>query len=104
MKHANVTPPQDKRGAYRAAMLFGLHFTRHVASGEIAAVEKSIGMQASQGTQSRAYYRIEVHMLDGRRITAGAGIPGASNVEVLIQRIKRALDLPDLQDDAGKRN
>ena len=84
--------------------LFGLHFTRHVASGEIAAVEKSIGMQASQGTQSRAYYRIEVHTLDGRRISAGAGIPGASNVEALILRIKRALDLPDLQDVAGKGN
>lgn len=29
-----------------------------------------------------------------RRISAGAGIPGASSIEVVIQRIKRALELP----------
>ena len=59
-------------------------------------------MQASQGTRSRAYYQIEVRTRDGRRITAGAGIPGASSVEAIIQRIKRALDVPGLRDESWK--
>ena len=74
--------------------LFGLRFARHVDAGEITAIERSIGMQASQGSQSRAYYRIEVLTRDGRRITAGAGIPGVSSVDAIIRRLEQALDLP----------
>jgi len=92
----------DRQGLTTVRGIFGLHFTRHVDAGEIAAIEKSIGMQASQGNQSRAYYRIEVHGRDGRRTTAGAGIPGASNVDAIIQKIKQALDLPGLKDIPGK--
>ena len=74
--------------------LFGLRFARHVDAGEITAIERSIGMQASQGSQSRAYYRIEVLTRDGRRIMAGAGIPGVSSVDAIIRRLEQALDLP----------
>ena len=91
-----------RQGLTTVRGLFGLHITRHVDVAEITAIERSIGMQASQGNQSWAYYRIEVHTRDGRRITAGAGIPGASHVDALIQRIKRSLDLPGLRDESGK--
>ncbi|MGB5425397.1 MAG: DUF3592 domain-containing protein [Gammaproteobacteria bacterium] len=92
-----------RQGLTTVRGLFGLHFTRHVDAAEITAIERSIGMQASQGTRSRAYYQIKVLTRDGRRITAGAGIPGASSVEAIIQRIKRALDLPDAWDKSGKK-
>ena len=91
----------DRQGLTIVRGIFGLHFTRHVDAGEITAIEKSIGMQASQGDQSRAYYRIEVQARDGRRTAAGAGIPGASNVDAIIRKIKRALDLPGLKDIPG---
>ena len=92
-----------RQGLTTVRGLFGLHFTRHVDAAEITAIERSIGMQASQGTRSRAYYQIKVLTRDGRRITAGAGIPGASSVEDIIQRIKRALDLPGAWDKSGKK-
>ena len=91
-----------RQGLTTVRGLYGLHFTRHVDATEITDIERSIGMQASQGTRSRAYYRIKVHTRDGRRITAGAGIPGASSVEAIIQQIKRALDLPGAWDESGK--
>ena len=93
----------DRQGLKTVRGLFGLRFTRHVDAAEITAIERSIGMQASQGTRSRAYYQIEVHTRDGRHITAGTGIPGASSVEAIIQRIKRALNLPDAWDESGKK-
>jgi len=92
----------DRQGLKTVRGLFGLRFTCHVDAADITAVEPSIGMQASQGTRSRAYYRIEVRTGDGRRITAGTGIPGASSVEAIIQRIKRALDLPGAWDESGE--
>ena len=76
--------------------IFGLRFARRAAAEEITGIEKSIGMQATQGNRTRAYYRIQVHTRAGRSITAGSGIPGASRVDAIIQRIREALDLPGL--------
>ena len=74
--------------------IFGLRFARHVAIDEITSIEKSIGMQSRQGTRTTAYYRIRLHTRDGRKITVGSGIPGASRVDVIIEKIQKALDLP----------
>lgn len=85
-----------KKGLSVERGIFGLRFARHVATDEITGIEKSIGMQTRQGNRAHAYYRILVHTRDGRRITAGNGIPGASRVNGIIQRIRQALDLPGL--------
>lgn len=92
-----------RQGLNAERRIFGLHLARHVTAAEITAIEKSIGMQSRQGNRSRAYYRIEVHTRDGRRITAGTGIPGASRVDSIIQRIRKALDLHDLAGAAEKK-
>lgn len=87
--------------------IFGLRFVRRAAAEQITAIEKSIGMQTTQGNRARAYYRIRVRTRDGRSITVGSGIPGASRVDAIIQRIRQALDLPGLAitaDESGVRN
>ena len=68
---------------------------RCVAGDEIVAIEKSIGMQTRQGSRARAYYRIKVQTRDGRNLMAGGGLPGASRVDGIILRLRKALDLPD---------
>jgi hypothetical protein len=85
--------------------IFGLRFARHVALDEIIRIEKSIGMQSRQGTRTTAYYRIKVHARDGRKITVGSGIPGASRVDAIIEKIQGALDLPasSVTENAGSR-
>jgi len=85
--------------------IFGLRFARHVALDEITSIEKSIGMQSRQGTRTTAYYRIKVHTRDGRKITVGSGIPGASRVDAIIEKIQEALDLPasSVTENAGSR-
>ena len=75
--------------------VFGLRFSRELATNEISTIEKSIGMQTTQGNQSRAYYKIQVSTHDGRKITAGSGLTGASNVDAIIERMRRAVDLPE---------
>lgn len=80
--------------------IFGLRFARHVAADEVTGIEKSIGIQVRQGNRVRAYYRILVRTRDGRRITAGNGIPGVSRVDAIIRRIHQALDLPGLANAA----
>ncbi len=82
------------KGLSTVREIFGMRFARHVAMDEITRIEKSIGMQSKQGTRTTAYYRIRVHTRDGRKITVGSGIPGASRVEAIIERIQKALDLP----------
>jgi len=85
--------------------IFGLRFARHVALDEITSIEKSIGMQSRQGTRTTAYYRIKVHTRDGRKITVGSGIPGASRVDTIIEKIQKALDLPasNVTENTGSR-
>ena len=80
--------------------IFGLRLARHAAADEITGIEKSIGMQSRQGYRVRAYYSIEVHTRDGRSITAGSGISGASRVDAIIQKIHQALGLPGLTNHA----
>jgi hypothetical protein len=91
-----------RRGLSVERGIFGLRLARHAAADEISAIEKSIGMQSRQGNRARAYYRIEVRTRNGRRITAGNGILGASRVDAIIQRIRQALGLPDRADAAEK--
>ncbi len=85
-----------RQGLRAEREIFGLRFARHVATDEITAIEKSIGMQSRQGNRARAYYRIVVRTRDGRNITAGTGILGASRADAIMQRIQQALGLPDL--------
>jgi hypothetical protein len=75
--------------------VFGLRFARHAAATDIARIDKAIGMQFQRGNRTHAYYRIRVHTLDGRRLTAGTGLTGASRVERIIERLRTALGLPD---------
>jgi hypothetical protein len=89
-----------RQGLRAVRGLFGLQFARRVAAEEITAIEKAIGMQASRGNQARAYYRIEVHTGDGRSLTAGSGIPGASSVDAIIRRMRAALGLFDPESTA----
>ncbi len=86
----------SRQGLSVVRKIFGLRFVRHVAVDEITGIEQSIGMQSRQGNRTRAWYRIQVRTHDGRKITAGNGIPGASRVEAIIDRMRRALDLPEL--------
>jgi hypothetical protein len=73
--------------------ILGLQFARRVSADGITGIEKSIAMQYRQGNRTHAYYRIQVHTCDGRSITAGSGIPGASRVEFIIRRMRAALGL-----------
>jgi len=91
-----------RQGLNAVRGILGIRFARHAPADEITGIEKSIGMQTRQGNRSRAYYRIQVLTRDGRRITVGSGIPGASRVDAIIDRIHKALDLPDLSIAAGK--
>lgn len=92
-----------RQGLSAVRGVFGLRFARHVAAEEITGIEKSIGMQSRQGKRTHAYYRIQVHTRDGRRLTAGSGIPGASSVDAIIRRIRQALDLPQGNEVSGTR-
>ena len=85
-----------RQGLTTVRGIFGLRFSHHIASDEITAIEKSIGMQTRQGNRARAYYRIQVQTRDGRNIMAGSGIPGASRVDNIMLRLRKALDLADL--------
>jgi hypothetical protein len=89
-----------RQGLTSVRGIFGLRLARQAAADEITGIEKSIGMQSRQGSRSRAYYRIEVRTRDGRSITAGSGIPGASRVDAIIQRLHQALGLPEPMDAA----
>lgn len=80
--------------------VFGLGYVREVDANAISAIEKSIGMQSTQGNQSRAFYRIQVRTRDGNHITAGSGLTGASHVDAIIERMRNALDLPERSSDA----
>jgi len=46
-----------------------------------------------------------VHTRDGRKITVGSGIPGASRVDTIIEKIQEALDLPasSITENTGSR-
>ena len=85
-----------RQGLTAVRGIFGLRFARHIASDEITAIEKSIGMQTRQGNRARAYYRIQVQTRDGHNIVAGSGIPGASRVDDIMLRLRKALDVADL--------
>lgn len=74
--------------------ILGLHLVRQAPAGEITGIDKSIGMQFRHGNRSHAYYNIRVHTRDGRRITAGTGLSGASRVNEIIERLRTALGLP----------
>ena len=82
------------QGVSTVREIFGLRFARYVATDEITRIEKSIGLQSRQGTRTTVYYRVRVHTGDGRKITVGSGIPGASRVDAIIEKIQKALDLP----------
>ena len=92
-----------RQGLSAVRGVFGLRFARHVAAEEITGIEKSIGMQSRQGKRTHAYYRIQVYTRDGRRLTAGSGIPGASSVDAIIRRIRQALDLSQGNEVSGTR-
>lgn len=83
-----------RQGLSAVRSVLGLRFARHAAADDITGIERSIGMQYKQGNRSRAYYRIRVNTRDGRRITAGTGITGASRVDAIIERLHTALGLP----------
>ena len=83
-----------RQGLTAVRSILGLRFARHVAADEITGIDRSIGMQYKQGNRSHAYYSIRVRTRDGRRITAGTGITGASRVDAIITRLRTALDLP----------
>ena len=85
-----------RQGLSAVRGIFGLRFERRAALEEILKIEKSIGLQTTQGKRTRVYYRIRVHTRDGRSITAGSGIPGATRADAIMQRIRQALDLPGL--------
>lgn len=93
------------QGVSTVREIFGLRFARYVATGEITRIEKSSGIQSTQGTRTTLYYRIKVHSRDGRKITIGSGIPGASRVDAIIEKIQKALDLPasNATDNTGSR-
>lgn len=84
-----------RRGLRVERGIFGLRITRQAAADEITGIDKTIGMQSRQGSRMRAYYRIVVKTRDGRNITAGNGIHGASRVDALIGRLRQALGLAD---------
>lgn len=90
-----------RQGLSVVRKIFGFRFARHVAADDITGIEKTIGMQSRQGTRTRAWYRIQAHTRDGRKITAGSGITGASRVDVIIDQMRKALDLTELS-AAGK--
>jgi hypothetical protein len=74
--------------------ILGLQFSRRAAADDITGIWKSIGMQSRQGNRAQAYYRIEAHTRDGRRIALGEGLTGDSRVAALVERIRSALNLP----------
>ena len=91
-----------RRGLEAVRGVFDLHLARHAVADEIATIDKVIGMQTRQGNRSQAWYRIQAHTRDGRHITLGAGITGASHVEALAERLRTALGLAG-QADGGQR-
>ena len=79
-----------RQGLTAVRGLYGLRFARHAAADDIAGITKSIGMQSRQGTRAQVYYRIQARTRDGRRITLGDGLTGASRVDALIERLRAA--------------
>jgi len=73
--------------------LYGLRFARYAAVDDIAGIGKSIGMRSRRGNRAQIYYRIQARTRDGRRITLGDGLTGASRVDALIERLRAALGL-----------
>jgi hypothetical protein len=82
-----------RQGLTAVRSLFSLRFARHAAVDDIAGIGKSIGMQSRQGNRAQVYYRIQARTRDGRRITLGDGLTGASRVDALIERLRAALGL-----------
>lgn len=82
-----------RQGLTTVRKLYGLRFMRHVAVDDIVAIGKSVGMQSRQGNRAQLYYRIQARTRDGRRITLGDGLTGASGVDALIERLRGVLGL-----------
>lgn len=95
-----------RQGLTAVRGILGLQFARHAAADDITGIGKSIGMQSRQGNRSQAYYRIHARTRDGRRITLGDALTGASRVDALIEQLRGALGLSGQANDpepAGSR-
>ena len=95
-----------RQGLTAVRGILGLQLARHAVADDIAGIGKSIGMQSRQGNRTQAYYRIQARTRDGRRITLGDALTGASRVDALIERLRAALGLSGQANDpepAGSR-
>jgi len=89
----SLTVNASRRGASIRRRVFGLTMERFVAREDVEALESTVGWQTSSGGRTRARYRLKLRDIDGRRITVGDSLPGASAAEAVMAQMRDALGL-----------
>lgn len=89
----SLTVNASRRGVGIRRRVFGLSMERFVAREDVEALESTVGWQTTSGGRTRARYRLKLRSIDGRRITVGDSLPGASAAEAVLARMREALGL-----------
>lgn len=92
----SLTVDIGRRSVVITRRVFGLPFRRYVDQHDIRAVGIAMGLQTSKGSTTIAYYTVKLLLSDGRKVTVGDSLKGASVAEAVKQRISDAVGLrPD---------
>ncbi|MFC1684250.1 DUF3592 domain-containing protein [Pseudomonadota bacterium] len=89
------------RGLHVVRKVFGFPFETRLAVAEIRGIDKRIGWQQSQGTQTKAMYQIQVRKRDGGTMTIGDSLPNASAAELVLDRISGVMGHPSTTVEDG---
>lgn len=68
--------------------LYGLSFSKRVASSEISSLQPAQGMQTTEGGKAIRYYSVKAHTHRGQAIKVAEGLPGASAAEYVTDLLK----------------
>ena len=74
-------------GLHIVRKVFGIPFETRLAAAEIRGIDKRIGWQQSQGTQTKAMYQILVRKKAGGTVTIGDSLPNASAADLVLDKI-----------------
>ncbi|MFQ5756054.1 MAG: DUF3592 domain-containing protein [Acidiferrobacterales bacterium] len=89
----SLTVDVSARGVTVTRRVFGVPFQRHIGLNDVRTIDTQLGMQTSSGSTTTAYYTVKLVLKDGKKVTIGDNLKGASVADSLKRRISDATGL-----------